>query len=46
MKLGDVVVLRMFKAMGLSDSTMNQIEQDLRMSANRQKTEEVKKETK
>ena len=46
MKLGDVVVLRMFKAMGLSDSTMNQIEQDLRTSAQRQKTDEVKKDAK
>ncbi len=44
--MGDVVVLRMFKAMGLSDSTMNQIEQDLRTSAMRQKADEAKKEPK
>jgi len=30
MSMGDAVVLRMFKAMGLSDKTMVQIEKDLR----------------
>ena len=34
MKMTDVVVLKMFKTMGLSDATMAQIENDLRTSKN------------
>jgi hypothetical protein len=32
MRLSDVMVLKMFKTMGLSEQTMQQIETDLRIS--------------
>ena len=37
MKTSDAIVLRAFKAMGLSDQTMVQIEKDLREQAAKQK---------
>ncbi len=46
MRGSDVFVLRMFKAMGLSEQTMSQIEADLRTSQQQQlqKQTEAKKE--
>lgn len=39
MRMSDVVVLKMFKTMGLSEQTMQQIESDLRISQQHAKQE-------
>lgn len=45
MRMSDVVVLKMFKTMGLSEQTMQQIESDLRISQQHAKQEKKQGET-